>query len=100
MLMDKFIDLIQRVTGDSKRMIEGAIHTIKSRIVGYHKVEDELRDEGVVLQSNSPEDALLELSSVWHEFESNKKIRVAEIIAGKYQMARFLVLMEELNEIK
>ena len=96
------ITAIGAVTMESGKIIGNSLKTIYSRITTLPKVEEVLNDVGVAVKGigvNGEEyvrpvnDILKDLAGSWHGLTDAKQQNIAVEVAGRFQLTRFLALM-------
>lgn len=82
-----YANIIESVTKESSDIVAKALKTILTGVVKHPA-------------SVTKSDYLLsELASEWNSFSSEKKLSIATSVSGRYQTARFIVLIDELSKI-
>lgn len=90
--------LIGDVTKESSQIVANSLKTIFSRL-GKDSVKNTLALEGIAIHGDE-KDILDRLASKWNSFDDGKKQRLAQMIAGRFQAARLMILLDELTRGK
>ncbi|OJT57284.1 phage tail tape measure protein [Bacillus licheniformis] len=92
------ITAIGAVTMESGSIIGNSLKTIYSRITTLSEAEDVLNGVGVSIRKQSGDvreanDVLSDLAEKWNDLSDQERQNIAVKIAGRYQLSRFLALM-------
>src|SRR5690606_5363062 len=95
------ITAISAVTQESGKIIGNSLKTIYSRITTLDDAEEILNSVGVSIreigengeQVRDVQDILADLGEVWYDLTDHQRQQIAVTVAGRYQLARFLALM-------
>ncbi|QPK89722.1 phage tail tape measure protein [Bacillus velezensis] len=92
------ITAIGAVTMESGKIIGNSLKTIYSRITTVQKAQDVLENVGVKIYDesgkvNKVNDILEQLALRWNKISSEQRQNIAVQVAGRYQLSRFLALM-------
>lgn len=96
------ITAIGAVTMESGNIIGNSLKTIYSRITTVSGAKDILEEVGVSIRDMSgnilPASAIIEdLASKWRDLSDEQRQNVGVQVAGRYQLSRFLALMNNYN---
>src|SRR5690606_34422038 len=92
------ITAISAVTQESGKIIGNSLKTIYSRITTMKDAEQILNSVNIQVKDmegnvRPVQDILSDLGAKWHELSDAQKQQIAVTIAGRYQLSRFLALM-------
>ncbi|MGD6876763.1 phage tail tape measure protein [Bacillus infantis] len=98
-----FATAIGQVTRESGSVIGNSLKSIYSRITSIQPAIDSLAAIGVNIRTSSGEmrrveDILQSLSTRWSDLSSEQRQNLGLQIAGRYQLSRFLILMDQFEE--
>ena len=91
--LNKNMDKIAKVTGENIKIISNAMKSILSRIQMKEKQEYLLK-KGIDMENMSTQQALDILADKWKTLKDEEKTDIAVNVAGRYQMTRFIILMD------
>ena len=101
--IDQLIGLISAIgitTRESGSVIGNSLKTILSRITTLDEAAAVLNEVGVSVRDSTGDirstfDILNDLASIWHELTAEQQQHIAVTLAGRFQLSRFLVLMQQ-----
>ncbi|WP_318247529.1 phage tail tape measure protein [Cytobacillus kochii] len=94
---------ISQITRESGNIIGNSLKTLYSRVTTMDRSAEVLQSVGISIRNLSGEmrpveDILDELSSKWSSLNAEQQQGLGIQLAGRYQLSRFLVLMQQQSE--
>ncbi|MGD6876968.1 hypothetical protein [Bacillus infantis] len=92
---NEFVEIISEATRESGESISNSLKSIYSRAVNA-----ELSAIGIDTSNKDAETVVMAFAKVWDSLSESTKLKMSEDIAGKYNLSKFYVLMDQLSEVK
>lgn len=101
--IDELIGLISAIgitTRESGSIIGNSLKTILSRITTLDESVGALRDVGISVRDSTGDirstfEILQDLAGIWNDLSKEQQQHLAVTLAGRFQLSRFLVLMQQ-----
>lgn len=94
-----FVTAIGQVTRESGSVIGNSLKSIYSRITSIQPAIDELANIGIEIKDSNGmrdvSDILDDLGAKWKNLSAEQQQNIGLQVAGRYQLSRFLILMEQ-----
>lgn len=90
---NEFVEIISEVTKENGESISKSLKSIYSKMVNA-----ELNSIGIDTSNKDAEAVVIAFAKIWDSLSESTKIKMSEDIAGKYNLSKFYVLMDQLAE--